>query len=124
MLSLHRSHTPILVALCTIAALLLVGILHTLKYVGLYADGANFLLQILLSQNFYYADGYRTGVYYITQWPVLLALRLDQSSLGTLAGVHSAALTALPTTCFVATTWITRHNAIAAAANLLVICCC
>jgi hypothetical protein len=120
----HAYLDGLLVGGCTILTLVAVFILHTLLNVGLYADGANYLMQVLSHQDFYYGDLYRGGSYYVTQWPILLAIGLGERSIATLAALHTAALTALPTICFAATTWIARHNTVAVAANLLVICCC
>jgi hypothetical protein len=123
-LTTYRDTIPTLVAICTIATLLVVFILHTLLDVGLYGDGAFFFLQVLSSQDYYGNTPYRNGATYITQSPILLAIGLGERSIATLAALHTVGLMAVPTTCFAATTWITRRNTIAAAANMLVICCC
>ncbi len=112
------------VALCTAVSLIVAFVLNTLSYVGLYADGADYFLTILCSRHFLHVSPYRIGATYLTQWPIVLAIGLGERSIAILATLHTAALMAVPTVSFVATTWITRRNAIAAVANVLVICCC
>jgi hypothetical protein len=90
---------------------------------GLYADGAHYFLHIIASGRFFNVSSYRVGATILTQWPLLLAMALHEHSIAGLAAVHSAALLAIPTGCFIATSWISRRNAIAGAANAVVICC-
>ena len=63
---------------------------------GLFWDGASFLVNIVDSGTFHDFYPARANVGYVTQLPVLLALKLGVANLRTLAIIQSAALFALP----------------------------
>jgi hypothetical protein len=112
-----------LVASSLTTVLCLSFVLQVKSHGGLYADGANYFLHIIASGRFFNISSYRVGATILTQWPLLLAMALREHSIAGLAAVYSAALLAVPTGCYIATSWISRRNAIAGAANAVVICC-
>jgi hypothetical protein len=112
-----------LVASSLTVVLCLSFVLQVKLYGGLYADGALYFMRIIASGHFVNVSSYRVGATILTQWPLVLAIALGEHSIAGLAAVHSAALLAVPTVCFIATSWMSRRNAIAAAANAIVICC-
>jgi hypothetical protein len=103
--------------------LILSAALSTLYGSGLSADGAHLLRQMLSSGTFNNVSSYRIGATVLTQWPVVLAMNMGVRSIPHLAMIYTAALLFTPTACFIATTWLTRHTAPAATANVIVICC-
>jgi hypothetical protein len=77
-----------------------IGFMGVLAGRGLFADGANFLLHILNSKDFYVVDRPRLFVHLITQFPLILSLRAGVDSLNTLVLIHSASLIAPVLICW------------------------
>ena len=76
--------------LCAVAALLLVVDVATCR--GLFADGSNFVLQIIAQGRFYDFDEPRLHVVRLTQVPVVLGIRLGVTDIDALYLLHSAGL--------------------------------
>jgi hypothetical protein len=93
------------------------------SYAGLYADGANYLLNIISSRGLFNVAASRIGAELWTQSPVILAIHLGDRSIAQLAALYTASLMTTPIASLCATTWITRNNLLASAANIAVICC-
>lgn len=72
------------------------GVLGVFVARGLYGDGSLFLLNILRNEGFWDYDPARSFAQFVTQSPVVLAVRLGVRDLDTLVHVHSFGLVALP----------------------------
>nr|WP_047169034.1 hypothetical protein [Sphingomonas sp. Y57] len=63
---------------------------------GLYGDGSNFLYHLLRTKDFVHANPSRLCTEWLTQFPVVLALRAGVVDLPALVLLHSAALVLIP----------------------------
>ncbi len=72
---------------------------------GLYADGADFLAQILATKNFYFLNASRRFTEILTQLPVVLAIKAGLSKLSLLIFIHSVALVMLPIIFWILSLW-------------------
>jgi hypothetical protein len=63
---------------------------------GLYADGADFLVQILAAKNFHFVNASRRFTEILTQLPVVFALKGGLTRLSFLIFIHSFALVMIP----------------------------
>ena len=104
-------------------ALLATFVASVVSLTGLYADGANYFLEIIASRTWFHPSPFRVGATSLTQLPVLAALALGSGSISVLAALQTAGLIAIPTLCYMATTWLTRTSTLGAIANTVVICC-
>jgi hypothetical protein len=104
-------------------ALLATFVASVVSFTGLYADGANYFLEILSSGTWFHPAPSRIGATILTQIPVQAGIAGGAGSISDLAALHTAGLIAVPTLCYAAATWLTRTNTLAAIANAAVICC-
>lgn len=81
----------------TACALWALGAWNAWECLGLYSDGALFLMQSVERKSFWVFDSARDYVYGLTQVPLVVALRLGMTDLHWLARVYSVGLIALPT---------------------------
>lgn len=75
-----------------LAAILLLGVAGVYAGRGLHADGSWFLLNVLLTGHFHEVNKSRMFVEWVSQMPVILALKLGVSDLNVLIRVHSFGL--------------------------------
>jgi hypothetical protein len=106
-----------------IVALLLSFDVSSFSYAGLYADGSNCLLHMIMSRGLFVVAWSRIGAEFVTQSPVILAIHLGNRSIADLAALYTASLMVVPIASLCATTWFTRHKFLASAANMAVVCC-
>jgi hypothetical protein len=93
----------------------------TLTCRGLFWDGAAFLVSIVDTGTFHDFYPARAHVGYITQLPVLIALKCGVTNLKVLAMIQTAALFALPVGLYHFAMFRVRHDALLLAAVLVVI---
>jgi hypothetical protein len=99
-------------------------IMACIAYRGLYADGANYFLWILSTGDFFHVADTRLSATYLTQLPLVLALKAGITSTSFLLRLYTASLMAVPLLAFVAATWIARRDGLLTAANVVVLAAC
>jgi hypothetical protein len=90
---------------------------------GLFSDGSDFLLDMVLHNHFsvWMAGESRAHVVYLTQAPVLLAIKLGVVDLHWLARVYSFALFGVPTFFYSLALWRARKDSLALAITIAAI---
>jgi hypothetical protein len=99
-------------------------LLWSAAYRGLYADGSNLLLHVIQLQYFYHVSQTRVVSTFITQLPVVLAIRFGLRSTAWLATLYTASLAIVPISCYALSIWITRREPVLFCATVIVIVCC
>jgi hypothetical protein len=101
------------------AILWVLAIWHSLAYRGLFWDGSAFLVEII-DNNWFHWMFYpaRAHVMWLTQLPVVVALKLGVTDTRILAIAYSAGLFAVPTALYHLALWRARGDAVALAVVL------
>ena len=120
--SVAASHD--LTALSLIAALLVCAALAVWVGRPLYADGANYLLHLLIDPELFSEAWTRRGAHLITQVPVILAIRAGFSDVTLLARIYGASLYATPLLAYGATTWLSRRDPVLSIGNAVIVIAC
>jgi hypothetical protein len=98
--------------------------IHVSIFTVLYADGANYMLHILKDMNFFHVSTTRISATFITQLPLLLALKGGIDSLTILARVYNASLIGLPVLGYVLSAWIVRKDLVLSVGTAVVVAVC
>ena len=85
--------------------ILATALFEAAKLRGLYADGADFLVKILVAKNFYFLNASRRFTEILTQLPVVLAIKGGLTKLSLLIFIHSFALVIIPVIFWVISLW-------------------
>jgi hypothetical protein len=85
--------------------ILATAIFEAVKLRGLYADGADFLVQILAAKNFYFLNASRRFTEILTQLPVVLAIKGGLTKLSLLIFIHSFTLVIIPIIFWTLSLW-------------------
>lgn len=99
-------------------------LLWAMTYRGLYADGSHLFLRILAKHGFHHASQTRITSTFMTQLPVVLAIRFGMRSTADLAMLYTAALAIIPVSCYALSIWIARRESVLFCATIVVIVCC
>jgi hypothetical protein len=111
-------------AVCLVVVLVLSGCLWVWSYRSLYGDGSNLLLEIVETGTFLHFAVARSSAHFITQLPVVLALRAGVRSIAVLARLYTLGMACLPIICYATATWLSRKDPLLFAGTAVIILGC
>ena len=107
-----------LTATLVMAAIVVSGGASVWGFRGLYADGALYVFTILKTADFSHASATRIAATYLTQYPLVAAVRLGLHDIRLLVRLYTATLFAVPVVACLITTWFSRKDPLVFSVNL------
>lgn len=92
------------------------------SHAHLYADGANYMLQLLATRDFVHIAENRIFATYFTQTPIFIALNRYDPALNEAALIYGLSLFATPIFAYGYSLWLTRRDPVAFTLSVAVIC--
>jgi hypothetical protein len=107
-----------LAATVVMAAIVVSAGVSVWAFRGLYADGALYAFNILRTADFSHASETRISATYLTQYPLVAAVRLGLHDIRLLIRLYTATLFAVPVVACLITTWFSRRDPLLFSTNL------
>lgn len=102
--------------------LIVIGYVGLSGYVPLYADGANYILQLLATKEFVHIAENRIFATFLTQTPVIVALNHYAPTPEEAIAIYSLSLFAVPVLAYGYALWLTRADPVAFTLTIAAIC--
>jgi hypothetical protein len=112
-----KMHAGSVAAASLIVMLAMSAVISVWTFRGLYADGGSFFFDILRNADFSHVNPSRISATFITQYPLVAAIKLGVRNIRLLAYIHTASLFAVPLLAYAVSTWVTRRDRILAVIN-------
>jgi hypothetical protein len=89
---------------------------------GLYADGADKILIILSTANFFHPEETRISATFVQEYPVVIAVKLGVSDIRLLVRLYTATLFVVPIFAYIISTWFSRKDPLLFTISVAFIC--